>query len=443
MEILIILMMFMALLLIVIWLPYFKQVKNEALNTASTHQESSRKETNISLYKEHKAEIEKDFSEGAIDEESYQYLLAELDQSLLQDIEASEEVLDNLQEARKEKEHSFSVVWPIALTLFITIFSFSLYNTEGAFDNLTQTPAVESPANQQAAMDARRDQMINYLEELRQKVESEPDDTEAWYAIGQTLVSVGMFDAAINAYQQVIRIEGESADLLGLIAQAHYYKNNQQMDETVQSFIDQALKLNPNDPATNILVGMHNFINQQYQPAIDAWQRVLNSNQVGVNTKALIEAVDEAKKRLALTASSGSSGAAEQSTNSEVEQEVNAVSGPQIKLQVSLSPKVEKIITQQGDRVVFIYAIPTDGRRMPLAAVKLNTSDLPLTITLSDKDAMTPQSALSSVKSVNINAVASKQGGAGIKPGDYKAQAFNIDVESQETLNLIIDTLVQ
>jgi cytochrome c-type biogenesis protein CcmH len=80
---------------------------------------------------------------------------------------------------------------------------------------------------------------------------------------------------------------------------------------------------------------------------------------------------------------------------------------------------------------------------MPLAAVKLNTSDLPITITLSDKDAMTPQSTLSSVKLVNINAVASKQGGAGIKPGDYKAQVFNIDVKSEETLNLIIDTVVQ
>ena len=442
MEILIILMMFMALLLIVIWLPYFKQVKDEALNIASTHQESSRKETNISLYQEHKAEIEKDFCEGAIDEESYQYLLAELDQSLLQDIEASEEVLGNLQEARKEKEHSFSVVWPIVLTLFITVFSFSLYDTEGAFDNLTQTPAVESPAKQQAEMDAQRDEMINYLEELRQKVESDPDDTEAWYAIGQTLVSVGMFDAAIHAYQQVIRIEGESSDLLGLIAQAHYYKNNQQMDETVQSFIDQALKLNPNDPATNILVGMHNFINQQYQPAINAWQRVLSSNQVGVNTKALIEAVGEAKQRLALTTASGSNSAGP-ATNSAVEQGMSAITGPQIQLQVNLSPEVEKIIAQQGDRVVFIYAIPTDGRRMPLAAVKLNTSDLPLTITLSDKDAMTPQSTLSSVKSVNINAVASKQGGAGIKPGDYKAQVFNIDVKSEETLNLIIDTLVQ
>jgi cytochrome c-type biogenesis protein CcmH len=368
--------------------------------------------------------------------------LAELDQSLLQDIEASEEVLGNLQEARKEKEHSVSVVWPIVLTLFITVFSFSLYDTEGAFDNLTQTPVVESPANQQAEIDAQRDEMINYLDELRQKVEIDPDDTEAWYAIGQTLVSVGMFDAAIHAYQQVIRIEGESSDLLGLIAQAHYYKNNQQMDETVRSFIDQALKLNPNDPATNILVGMHNFINQQYQVAINAWQRVLSSNQVGVNTKALLEAVGEAKQRLALTTASGSNSAG-QATNSTVEQGMSAITGPQIQLQVSLSPEVEKIIAQQGDRVVFIYAIPTDGRRMPLAAVKLNTSDLPITITLSDKDAMTPQSTLSSVKLVNINAVASKQGGAGIKPGDYKAQVFNIDVKSEETLNLIIDTVVQ
>ena len=91
MEIILIAFIFLVLLLLILWRPYFNQTKNRAINSLSTVQETSRKETNISLYQEHKAEIEKDFTQGAIDQESYQYLLAELDQSLLQDIEASEE----------------------------------------------------------------------------------------------------------------------------------------------------------------------------------------------------------------------------------------------------------------------------------------------------------------------------------------------------------------
>ena len=60
----------------------------------STSNDNVRDETNVRLYHEHKKEIEKDFKDGGIDDENYQYLLAELDSSLLQDIEASETKAD-------------------------------------------------------------------------------------------------------------------------------------------------------------------------------------------------------------------------------------------------------------------------------------------------------------------------------------------------------------
>ena len=286
MEILIISIVFLVLLLLVVWRPYFNQAKNTGVEPAFAQQETSRKETNISLYQEHKAEIEKDFREGGIDEENYQYLLAELDQSLLQDIEASEKTLGELKNTSSDVHNSFGVIWPIALTVFILIFSAALYQYQGAYSAITQSQVQGEHESQQAQEDAQTEQTMNYLNELRKQVENNPDNGEAWYNIGQTLVSVGMFDAAINAYDQVIRIEGVDADLLGVKAQAYYYSNNQQMDEQVQGLIDKALVLDANDPATNILLGMHSFINQQYQSAIDAWQRVLSSNKVGVNTEA-------------------------------------------------------------------------------------------------------------------------------------------------------------
>ena len=85
MEIVLIAFIFIALLLLIVWLPFFKKAKEN-----NQSKQGLRDETNVVLYKEHKTEIEKDYSDGAIDEESYQYLLAELDKGLLQDITTTE-----------------------------------------------------------------------------------------------------------------------------------------------------------------------------------------------------------------------------------------------------------------------------------------------------------------------------------------------------------------
>jgi cytochrome c-type biogenesis protein CcmH len=414
---------FIALLLFIVWLPFFKKDQENTESSASKH--SLRDETNVELYKEHKAEIEKDFSDGAIDEENYQYLLAELDNSLLQDIAASEKkpVVPILTK-------QFNVLWPISLSLFIVAFSVALYLKQGTLENLMTVPAASNANHQeQQSTEQEQEQMLAYIKDLQKHIDENPDDSEAWYTLGQTFVGAGEFDFAIAAFEQVIRIEGEHADLLGAIAQASYYRNNQQIDEQVQTLIDKALALDINDPSTNILLGMHNFIGQNYPESIEYWQRVINANKPGVNIAALQEAVNEAKKRLGMPESKSA--------------KPQPLNGPQLQVNVSLSDDIVNKLALGEDKVVFVYAIPTDGKRMPLAALKLMASDLPKVVTLSNSNAMSPQSNLSSVSEVNIFAIVSKQGGAGIKSGDFKAQINNISVESKDTINLVIDSLVE
>jgi len=433
MEIALIVLVFIALLLFIVWFPFFKGISKGAYSESAQDKPQSniRDETNVQLYTEHKAEIEKDFSDGGIDEENYQYLLAELDNSLLQDIEAAEK-----QSSVIVSDKNFSVLWPALLTVFIIAFSIALYIKQGTLTALMAAPNVEQSLQQdqmsaEQRAQAQQAQIIDYIKKLQQHLEENPDDAEAWYNLGQTLVSAGEFDMSIPAYEQVIRIEGEQADLLGAIAQAHYYSKNQKIDTQVQSFIDKALALDINDPSTNILLGMHNFIGQQYEKAIEYWQRVIDAKRQGVNLSALQEAVDEAKSRLGIT-SEGSNKATQPD-----------VAGPELKVNVSLSGDVIEKLAQGEDRVVFVYAIPTDGQRMPLAAVKLMASDLPKEITLSNGNAMSPANNLSSVSEVNIYAIVSKSGGVGIKPGDFKAEVQNIPVDNTETINLIVDSVVK
>ena len=137
---------------------------------------------------------------------------------------------------------------------------------------------------------------------------------------------------------------------------------------------------------------MHNFIATDYEKAIGYWQRVIDAKKQGVNVKALQEAVGEAKSRLGMP----------MDNNQLSEPEVT---GPQLNINVSLADDVAQQLAKGEDKVVFVYAIPTDGQRMPLAAVKLMASDLPKVITLSNESAMSPANNLSSVSEVNIYAI--------------------------------------
>jgi cytochrome c-type biogenesis protein CcmH len=420
MEFIFIGLAFLILLLLIVWRPFFKQDKKVNLDNAKL-----RHETNVSLYREHKKEIEKDYREGGIDEESYQYLLAELDNTLLQDIEAGA----SEKEVSVVQYKQFSVLWPMGLSLFIVIFSIALYSKHGSFNKVTQMPAghaqQQSMTQEQMQMQREKEAM-EYIAKMEKHLEGKPDDGEAWYNLGQTYVAVGGFDEAVASFNQVIRIEGEHADLLGAIAQALYYKNEQKITADVQKYIDKALALDSNDPSTNILLGMHNFITEDYPQAISYWQRVIDTNNQGVNIAALKEAVAEAKKRMNMPEANSSD-----------------MAGPQLKVNVSLSDDIAKALAEGEDRVVFVYAVPTNGQRMPLAAVKLKASDLPTVVVLNNSQAMSSENTLGSVDKVHVYAIASKQGGVGIKSGDYKAEALGVDVNSDKTLELVVNHLVE
>jgi cytochrome c-type biogenesis protein CcmH len=427
MEFLVISLIFIILVLFIIWRPFFSQKKSPVEVEGKL-----RDETNVRLYHEHKAEIEKDYQEAKIDEDNYQYLLAELDNTLLQDIENTETTSSK----NSVNNKSYSPFWPLGLSLFVVFFSLVVYQQQGSFLSVTESSVIKASSDKERSTNSQKqNQALAHVNKLKQQIEANPNDSEAWYNLGQTYVAIGGFTEAIAAFKQVVAIEGEHADLFGAIAQALYYKNQQKITVEVQEYIDQALALDFNDASTNILLGMHNFIAQNFQSAISYWQIVINANNPGVNINALKEAVTEARYRLNENATEGLN-------QPNIKGNSNSV-GPQLKISVSLSDAVIAQLANQDDRVVFVYAVPTNGQRMPLAAVKMKASDLPSVIVLNNSQAMSPANTLSSVKNAHVYAIVSKEGGVGIKSGDYKAEALNVDVNRGDTLELVVDKLVE
>lgn len=409
------------LILVIIWGHFLQGNKSAAKSN-----ENARDETNIQLYHEHKAEIEKDFQQGSLDQDNYNYLLEELDKSLLQDVSSVDNEIDNQPNAIK----NMSVFWPISLSLFVLAFSFVLYSYTGAYKQLTEPQVNNTKASHQSAqVDQAR---VKALQDLKTLTEQEPENANAWYNLGNAFVAMGEYEKSIQAFDMVMSIEGEKADILGAQAQALYYLNGQTISPEVQVLMDKSLALDPYDASTNILLGMHNFMGQSYQKAIDYWQLVVEHNPQTVNVEAINQAISEAKSRLALTG--------EKPTVATASPE--DTTSPQLHLNIQLSDEILAQLSQGDDKVVFVYAVPATGSRMPVAALKIKASDLPTEVVLNNSRAMSPQANLSSVSEVHLYAVVSNQGGVGIKSGDFKAEILNVDVNTTKVLILTIDTIV-
>jgi len=424
-ELIIITVAFLLIVLIAIWWHFIKQ--NEPSTIINN---SQRDDTNVRLYHEHKAEIENDFKQNRIDDENYQFLMAELDKSLLQDIEENKKFSkDDVTESK-----NLSIIWPITLTTFVLAFSFFMYNYNGAYQQLSQP--LNQMNQQGSAQEIQKEQAKQIIDEIKSLIDltvKEPKNTDAWYSLGQAFVSIGEFNRALESFDQVINIEGESAELYGAKAQAYYYKDKQTITTDVQKFIDKALVLDSKDPSTNILIGMHNFMNENYQVAIKHWEMVINSGKSNVNTEALSEAVTEAKNRLSKT-----------NKDEAITPNSATDSGPQLTVNVAVSEKIQQQLIQGEDKVVFIYAVSSGGEHgnMPVAAVKMKASDLPVSVVLNNSKAMSPQAKIGDVSAVNLYAVVSASGAVGVKSGDFKAEILNADVLSAKPLSLVIDTVV-
>ena len=411
MTVILLLLVFILLILAIVWGHFLARQK------IANDEPQVRDNTNVELYKEHKAEIEADFQQQKIDEESYQYLLTELDKGLLQDMEEN-------QQASVKTSNNLSIAWPIILSIFIFAFSFFLYQKNGAFEQLSQ-PKVEG---QQQQLTQEQMEMVNYIQQLQKQVQQEPNNSDLWFELGNNLMSIGLMEQAVSAFQKCITLSGEKIEYLAAKAQALYLHEQYKITTEVQTLVTKVLSAEPTNFSMNLLLGLDSFRNNNMAKAIEHFSVIKDSGN-GQFFPQLEQYLTEAKRRAGMA---------------EPAQPTAAANGPQVKLAVTMSEEILEKMNQLDDRVVFIYAQPANGGRMPLAVVKMRASDLPTRVVLDDSQAMTPQMSISKFEQVNVLAVISKAGTPGVKAGDFKGQINNVNVsDSSETIQLVIDTVVQ
>jgi len=90
---------------------------------------------------------------------------------------------------------------------------------------------------------------------------------------------------------------------------------------------------------------------------------------------------------------------------------------------------------------LFIYAKAASGPPMPLAVKRLKVADLPLTVTLDDSLAMTPEMTLSKFSSVIVGARISASGQASPQSGDLEGETGPIAPADHPSVKVLIDRI--
>ncbi|GGJ05159.1 c-type cytochrome biogenesis protein CcmI [Shewanella hanedai] len=405
--------LFLLVSLMLIWFPHFRQQK-----MLQTEEAGVRKQTNLELFNNRLATLEKELDDEQIDQVEFDALKKELEISLLQDMKQGSD--DSLVTKIKPK----GLLWPTVMSVAVLGISGYFYSSLGAYADLNKT----EQASPHAGMTA--DQIMQQrLQMMEEQAKAEPENSQLLFSLGHSYISANRYNDAINTFDKAMVLVGVQAELLGPKATAMYYKANQQMTPAVQAVVDKSLSLDPEDPSTLLLVGMNAFFTAEYQTAIDSWQTILDSERNDVDRSAIINAIDSAKMRM--QSETGDI------PNDVAHAQVNNVAKT-VNIEVSVSPE---LLDQVGSSdMLFIFARNTEGPKVPLAAVKLSANSLPTTITLDDSTSMGGDVKLSGANKVEIIAVLSKHGTVKPQAGDLKGYIATVNVG--DTAQLVIDEQV-
>ncbi|MCG9698486.1 c-type cytochrome biogenesis protein CcmI [Shewanella sp. Isolate11] len=405
--------LFVLVSLVLIWLPHFRQQKMLQAEEAGV-----RKATNLELFNNRLATLEKELEEELLDQSEFDSLKKELEISLLQDMKQGED------ESLVNKVKPKGMLWPSLMSVVIIGLSGYLYSHLGAYENLDKAV----PDNPHAGMDASQI-MAQRIGMMEAQLKSEPENSQLLFSLGHAYINANRFDDAVKSFDKAMELVGTHAELLGPKATALYYKANQRMTPQVKAIVDQALALDPEDPSTLLLVGMDAFFTANYQDAINAWQTILDSSRSDVDRSAIINAIDSAKMRM-----NTASGEMPQDATHQ-----QAMTAKTVTVDVSIAPELAEQVN--GSDMLFIFARNTEGPKVPLAATKVSAKSLPVTITLDDSTNMGGNAKLSDAKNVEVIAVLSKHGSVKAQPGDIQGRIEAVKVGS--TAKLVLDTQVQ
>jgi cytochrome c-type biogenesis protein CcmH len=261
------------------------------------------------------------------------------------------------------------------------------------------------------------EQIAAMADKLAERLKEQPNDPEGWTMLARSYNVLGRNPEAVDAYKKAVDLRSDDATLLADYADALAVKNNRSLSGEPMKLIERALKLEPNNLKALSLAGTAAFDRKDYAAAVTYWDKII---QTGPADNALVQQVQSS------VAEARELGKLPNASKPVAPTAAVAPADASLSGTVTLAAALGK--QASPDDTVFVFARAADGPPMPLAVLRKQVKDLPITFKLDDSMSMSPAAKLSGASKVIVSARVSKSGDAIAQNGDLLGQSAPVAV---------------
>ena len=327
----------------------------------------------------------------------------------------------------------------LGIALLLPASAIILYRVIGE-PRAVDATAVAAAADAPAPADHSQN-MEGAITGLLAKLKQNPDDVEGWTLLGRAYEATERFAEARDALKHAYDLAASDPDVTVAYAEAlALSSSSRRIDGESRSLLEKALKAAPENQRGLWLLGISDYQAKKFDTAIATWKHLLTvlpkgsdiiQSVQGQIANAEAERDGRAPPAEAATASSEPAEAAPAPSDA---------AGPHLTVKVVLDPKLKGKLAPTD--VLFIYAKAASGPPMPLAIQRMQASQLPATVTLTDGMGMLPNMKLSQFPQIVIGARVSKSGNAIAQSGDLQTLSKPMAVTTTAPVELTIDQVV-
>ncbi|HSL03049.1 MAG TPA: c-type cytochrome biogenesis protein CcmI [Nitrospiraceae bacterium] len=388
-------------------------------------------EKTLSIFRQQFAELEQDRANGVLTDELYQQARRELERRLLEETG----IIDTTPIRGQQQVSSRPVAF--ALAIIVPTVSGLLYWQLGNPLAMTQ-PSAASLSAQGGSEDDHptADSLEALIEQLKQKMEQNPNDGTGWVLLARSYVGLGRNAEAVQVFEKAVALIPNDAQLLADYADILGVVHGRKLEGKPEVLIQQALKIDPRNVKALMLSGTVAFNRKDFARAVKDWELARANLPAEIDpemTQQLMAAIAEAQSQLG-----GGQKAmpAFAEASAPVKPTGQAGQPRTIRGTVTVAPG----LAGKGSPTdtLFVFARETSGPPMPVSIVRATRKDLPFTFQLDDSTSPMPSRKLSSAGPVVIVARLSKSGQAMPQSGDLEGTSQPVQ-SGVDGISIVID----
>ncbi|CDT20863.1 putative Cytochrome c heme lyase subunit CcmH [Vibrio coralliirubri] len=379
------------------------------INKKANNDEMLRDELNKAFYKDRLVELEVEAEEGLVDNQ--QELIADLKQSLLDDVPAQEEM-------KKTQISTLGVVVPSII--LVVVVTYGMYFKFGALDKVQHWQEVSSnlPELSKKLMSSEGgaltdDELEDLTLALRTRLHYQPKDSTGWLLLGRIALANRDAETAKDSMERAYKLEPKNEDVQLGFAQALMLSPDEADQNQARLILSRLIQNDYVDLRVFSLLAFDAFERQDYPGAVKYWS--IMQQMIGPQDsryEMLSRSIESAQKKMGDT--------------------MGVDQGKTVAVTLDLSAEVNA----DPNSVLIVSVHRADGSPMPIAAARYPLGTFPRTVVLDDGNSMLEGQELSSLETLMVRARLDTDGNVSTREGDWYGESEVVELGAPVTIDI-------